>query len=254
MSPNMFRLIKNALAPSAFEPELPPHYLGGIRKLSFTSSTDASIPDFDPLLVSAFDLSDMLNNQIVTSVEIVEAYLAQIEQHNRRGRQLRALISVAPRHELLKIARRLDDERARGKLRGPLHGIPVVVKDNIMTDVSLGMDTTVGELSCVALHSQHTATDGLTGSYAFVGCIPKKNAAVVDRLIKRGMIILGKSNLTEFCGLKNPSMPPGWSAVGGQCQSPYVARHIAKKKKTCYRTRNRRARGNNPRFQDFNSS
>lgn len=182
-----------------------------MRKLSFTSSTDAAIPDFDPLLVSAFDLSEMLNNQILTSVEIVEAYLAQIEQHNRRGRQLRALISVAPRHELLKTARRLDGERARGKLRGPLHGIPVVLKDNIMTDVSLGMDTTVG-------------------SYAFVGCIPKKNAAVVDRLIKRGMIILGKSNLTEFCGLKNPSMPPGWSAVGGQCQSPYVARHIAKKK------------------------
>jgi amidase len=44
------------------------------------------------------------------------------------------------------------------------------------------------------------------------------------------MIIMGKANLTEFCGLKNPSMPPGWSAVGGQCQSPYVARHIAKKK------------------------
>lgn len=69
-----------------------------------------------------------------------------------------------------------------------------------------------------------------TGSYAFVGCIPKKNATIVDRLVRRGIIILGKANLTEFCGLKNPSMPPGWSAVGGQCQSPYVARHIAKKK------------------------
>lgn len=44
------------------------------------------------------------------------------------------------------------------------------------------------------------------------------------------MIIIGKANLTEFCGLKNPSMPPGWSAVGGQCQSPYVSRHIAKRK------------------------
>lgn len=70
----------------------------------------------------------------------------------------------------------------------------------------------------------------MSGSYAFVGCIPKRNATIVDRLIRRGLIILGKSNLTEFCGLKNPSMPPGWSAVGGQCQSPYVARHIAKKK------------------------
>jgi amidase len=68
------------------------------------------------------------------------------------------------------------------------------------------------------------------GSYAFVGCKPKRNATIVDRLIRRGMIIIGKANLTEFCGLKNPSMPPGWSAVGGQCQSPYVSRHIAKRK------------------------
>jgi amidase len=142
----MLRMIKSALVPSAFEPELPPHYLGAVRKLSFTSSSDASVADFDPLATTAYELSEMLNAQIITSVEIVTAYLAQIEQHNRRGRQLRALISVAPRHELLKIARRLDDERARGKLRGPLHGIPIVVKDNIMTDVSLGMDTTVGEL------------------------------------------------------------------------------------------------------------
>ncbi|KAF2714645.1 amidase signature enzyme [Pleomassaria siparia CBS 279.74] len=209
----MFRAIKTALAPN-IQPQLPSDYFEGIqaaRKLSFTSSSDGSIPEFDPLSASAYELSEMLNEHVITSVEIVEAYLNQIEQHNRRGRQLRALISVAPRHELIRIARRLDDERARGKRRGPLHGIPVVLKDNIMTDVNLGMDTTVG-------------------SYAFVGCTPKKNAIIVDRLIRRGMIILGKSNLTEFCGLKNPAMPPGWSAVGGQCQSPYVARHIAKKK------------------------
>ncbi|KAH3904255.1 hypothetical protein HBI56_176640 [Parastagonospora nodorum] len=184
------------------------------RKMSFTSSTEGGmgmLPEFDPLIVSAFDLSELMNAQAISSVEIVELYLHQIDEHNRRGRQLRALISVAPRHELLKIAKKLDDERLRGKVRGPLHGIPIVVKDNIMTEEQLGMDTTVG-------------------SYAFVGCKPKKNATIVDRLIKRGVIIIGKANLTEFCGLKNPSMPPGWSAVGGQCQSPYVSRHIAKRK------------------------
>ncbi|KAF2448138.1 amidase signature enzyme [Karstenula rhodostoma CBS 690.94] len=215
----MWKSLKAAFTPSAFEPELPPELLQTIhvqaaRKGSSTSyGSDASVlqSDFDPLVASAFELAEMLNAGAITSVEIVEAYLHQIEQHNRRGRQLRALISVAPRHELVRIARRLDDERSRGKRRGPLHGIPIVLKDNIMTDKNLGMDTTVG-------------------SYAFVGCIPKKNATIVDRLIRRGLIILGKSNLTEFCGLKNPSMPPGWSAVGGQCQSPYVARHIAKKK------------------------
>ncbi|PSN74128.1 amidase signature enzyme [Corynespora cassiicola Philippines] len=224
----MFKYLKSALAPSAFESELPANYFSTPhhstpRKPSTTpsssssgcqsnnSSGDSSMSDFDPLTATAYELSELLNAQVLTSVEIVEAYLQQIELHNRRGRQLRALISVAPRHELVRIARRLDDERARGKRRGALHGVPVVLKDNIMTDANLGMDTTVG-------------------SYAFVGCIPKKNATIVDRLIRRGMIIMGKANMTEFCGLKNPSMPPGWSAVGGQCQSPYVARHIAKKK------------------------
>lgn len=105
------------------------------------------LPDFDPLVVSAFELSELLNAQAISCVEIVELYLHQIEQHNRRGRQLRALISVAPKHELLKIAKKLDDERLRGKIRGPLHGIPIVLKDNIMTDEQLGMDTTVGKPS-----------------------------------------------------------------------------------------------------------
>lgn len=146
----MFKYLKQVLAPSAFEPELPPELLQTIRinaarKGSFMSSgSNASIPEFDPLIASAFELSEMLNAGAITSVEIVEAYLHQIEQHNRRGRNLRALISVAPRHELVRIARRLDDERSRGKRRGPLHGIPIVLKDNIMTEGALGMDTTVG--------------------------------------------------------------------------------------------------------------
>lgn len=149
----MFKYLKQVLAPSAFEPELPPELLQTIqiataRKGSFVSAgSNVSVPEFDPLIASAFELADMLDAGAITSVEIVEAYLAQIEQHNRRGRQLRALISVAPRHELVRIARRLDDERSRGKRRGPLHGIPIVLKDNIMTEASLGMDTTVGRFN-----------------------------------------------------------------------------------------------------------
>jgi amidase len=170
-----------------------------------------SMYEFDPMVATASELSELLEAGVLTSVEIVHTYITQIEQHNRRGRQLRALISVAPKHQLLAIAQYLDNERADGKIRGPLHGIPVVLKDNIMTDIRLGMDTTVG-------------------SYAFVGARPKKNATIVDRMIRKGMIIIGKANMTEFCGLKTPLMPPGWSAVGGQCQSPFVSRHIAKGK------------------------
>ncbi|KAF2803974.1 uncharacterized protein BDZ99DRAFT_526016 [Mytilinidion resinicola] len=102
-----------------------------------------------------------------------------------------------PSHSILafygekRVAKQLDDERANRRARSPFHGIPIILEDNIMTDMSLGMDTTVG-------------------SYAFVGAILKKNTTIVDRLQKKGMIILGKSNMTEFCGLKTPLMPPGW--------------------------------------------
>lgn len=159
----MFKYLKQVLTPSAFEPELPPEFFQTIRvnaarKGSFTSAgSDGSVPEFDPLVASAFELAEMLNAGAITSVEIVEAYLHQIDQHNRRGRQLRALISVAPRHELVRIARRLDDERSRGKRRGPLHGIPIVLKDNIMTEAGLGMDTTVGEFNQFSGNHGHTA-------------------------------------------------------------------------------------------------
>ncbi|KAF2834385.1 amidase signature enzyme [Patellaria atrata CBS 101060] len=164
---------------------------------------DHDVVDFDPLTITATDLKSLLDANVLTSVEIVERYLLQIERHNRKGRQLRALISVAPRYNVLGRAKQLDEERARGKTRGPFHGIPIVVKDNIMTEPSLGMDTTVG-------------------SYAFVGAKPKKNAPIIDQLIQGGLIVIGKANLTEFCGLRTPNMMPGWSSVGGQTQSIYI--------------------------------
>lgn len=149
--PSALKMLKKALSPNqdSAPSKVYQEQVKAARKLSFTSSHDGGagigmIPDFDPLTVSAFELSELLNAQAISSIEIVEIYLHQIELHNRRGRQLRALISVAPKHELLKLAKKLDDERARGKIRGPLHGVPIVVKDNIMTDDSLGMDTTVG--------------------------------------------------------------------------------------------------------------
>lgn len=145
--PRVFKFLKTALAPNVGNstPQEVVDKSDASRKASFTSSADDTwLPDFDPLTVTAFELSELLNAQAITSVQVVQLYLKEIALHNRRGRQLRALISVAPKHKLLKIARKLDDERARGKIRGPLHGIPIVLKDNIMTDEKLGMDTTVG--------------------------------------------------------------------------------------------------------------
>ncbi|KAH7061087.1 amidase signature domain-containing protein [Macrophomina phaseolina] len=179
------------------------------QSLSRTSTMDSEFP-FDTLTASATSLSRLLRAGNLTSVELVDIYLAQIERHNRKGRQLRAIISTAPRYHLFAIARRLDDEQRAGKVRGPLHGLPVVVKDNIATDALVHqLDTTVG-------------------SYAFVGARPRKPATVVERLTAKGLIVLGKANLSELCGLKSPEMMPGWSAVGGQTQSPFVARRLEK--------------------------
>ena len=137
----------------------------------------------DVLTATAADLQEKLSNGALTSEELVTEYLNQIEKHNNHGSQLNAVISLAPIDQLQARAKRLDWERAVGKVRGPLHGIPLLIKDNIMTESSLGMDTTCG-------------------SFALKGVKVKKNAAVIDLYLEAGMIILGKANLsvrTESC-------------------------------------------------------
>ncbi|KAF2441737.1 amidase signature enzyme [Karstenula rhodostoma CBS 690.94] len=170
--------------------------------------------DFDVLTTTADELQLLLRSRRIDSVQIVKRYLEQIGKYNDK---LRAVICVSPGVEA--VARKLDGERARGRERGLLHGIPIIVKDAFNTKQSMGMSTTVG-------------------STALLGSKVEKNARLVDALIDQGLIILGKANLTvsfmppvlvelalnpstqEFCGLKGVG---GWSAVGGLCQSPYMA-------------------------------
>ncbi|OAG19567.1 amidase signature enzyme [Alternaria alternata] len=150
---------------------------------------------FDPLSATASDLQQLLKEGTVTSVQIVEEYRKHIEKYNEK---IRAIVFIPP--NLSEIAQTLDDERKSGKLRGPLHGIPIIVKDAFNTKSSLGMPTTVG-------------------SFALTNTKISKNAAIIDGLLEQGLIVLGKANLTEFCGFKGTG---GWSAVGGMCQSPYI--------------------------------
>ncbi|KAL6719943.1 hypothetical protein ACLMJK_001864 [Lecanora helva] len=159
-------------------------------------------PELDLLTTTASDLKELLAEKRVSSVDLVELYLAQIEKHNHNGANLNAIISTAPREGVLKVARELDEERESGKLRGPMHGIPIIVKDVFLTP-SLGMGTTCGSY---ALRGQHASRD----------------AAVVEQLVKAGFIIIAKANLTEFGSYKASNITCGWSAVGGQTQSPYV--------------------------------
>lgn len=132
-----------------------------------------------------------------SSVELVREYQRRIEALDKSGPRLNAVRALNP--NALREAAELDAERARGHVRGPLHGIPVLVKDNI--DV-VGMPTTAGALA-------------LRDSY------PAEDAFLIRRLREAGAVILGKTNLTEFANFAAEGMPPGYSALGGQVLNPY---------------------------------
>lgn len=124
----------------------------------------------------AAQLQDLLQAGAVTNTHLVSPYLQQIEDHNKFGLGLRGIISTAPRDHLLERARKLDMEREHKEL-GPMHGIPIIVKDKILTP-SLGMDTTCG-------------------SYALKGVGATRNEMIIERLQVAGMLVIAKANLSE---------------------------------------------------------
>lgn len=160
--------------------------------------------NLDVLTLTAAEASQLLATGTITSVDLVHAYLSQISQHNHAGLHLNALISLAPTSLLLSHATKLDAERASGHLRSPLHGIPILLKDTYLTStISTGLPTTAG-------------------SPCFLSSTSTQNSPLVQKLLDAGPVILGKTNMTEFCGLKYTGMTPGWSPAGGQTQSPYI--------------------------------
>jgi amidase len=135
----------------------------------------------------------------LTARALTAAYLERIEEIDRAGPKLNSVIEVNP--EALVIADKLDAERKAGRVRGLLHGIPILIKDNIAT----------------ADHMQTTA-----GSLALVGHKPPRDAHVVTRLREAGAIILGKTNLSEWANFRGERSISGWSGRGGQTNNPYV--------------------------------
>lgn len=134
-----------------------------------------------------------------TSRALVEGYLARIEALDRSGPTLRSVIETNP--DALAIADSLDAERRAGRVRGPLHGIPILLKDNI--DTGDRMQTTAGSL-------------------ALVGQPAPRDAGLVERLRAAGAVILGKTNLSEWANFRSTGSSSGWSARGGQTRNPYV--------------------------------
>jgi amidase len=135
----------------------------------------------------------------VTSAGLVRAYLGRIQAIDQSGPTLRSVIALNP--HALEDARRLDVERRARHVRGPLHGIPVLVKDNIET--ADGLATTAGSL-------------------ALKDNISLRDAPVIRRLKDAGAVILGKTNLSEWANIRSNHSVSGWSGVGGLVKNPYV--------------------------------
>jgi amidase len=134
-----------------------------------------------------------------TARSLTDLYLARIEEIDKKGPSLNSVIEVNP--EARTIADALDAERKAGKTRGPLHGIPVLIKDNIATRDR--MQTTAGSL-------------------ALVGSVPPEDAFPVRRLREAGAVILGKTNPSEWANFRSSRSTSGWSGRGGQTRNPYA--------------------------------
>jgi amidase len=130
--------------------------------------------------------------------EIASWYLVRIEALDRSGPSLNAIRVVAP--DALDVARQLDEEISSGRVRGPLHGIPVLLKDNILTGDGM---------------------NAAAGAAALLGFNPARDATLVRRLRQAGALILGKTNLTEFADYVSDVMPSGFSGAGGMVKNPH---------------------------------
>ena len=161
----------------------------------------------EPYPVSAFELEEVsltdLHSGMISgrwsSEEITGLYLQRIEEIDDQGPTLRSVIETNP--DALEIAAERDREREAGQVRGPLHGIPILLKDNIATHD--GMTTTAG-------------------SYALEGSVPPEDSFVARKLREAGAILLGKANLSEWANFRSTRSSSGWSGRGGQCRNPYV--------------------------------
>lgn len=165
---------------------------------STKAESSVNFADFELNELSIFQLQEQMSSGKLTSEEITRKYLDRIELVNNNGPELRAVIEINP--EAIKIAQELDIERMVGKLRGPLHGIPVMIKDNI--DTGDQMQTTAG-------------------SMALVGSPAPDDAIIVQKLREAGAVLLGKTNLSEWANFRSSKSSSGWSGRGGQVRNPF---------------------------------
>jgi amidase len=164
---------------------------------SVTASPSA--PEFELDEATIADLRSAMSSGKYTSSSLTRKYLDRIEDIDTRGPAIRSVIEINP--DALAIAAERDRERKTRRLQGPLHGIPVLIKDNIGT------------------HDRMTTT---AGSLALAGSIPLQDATVARKLREAGAVIIGKTNLSEWANFRSSHSSSGWSGRGGQTKNPYV--------------------------------
>jgi amidase len=149
--------------------------------------------------ITIAELQEGMKSGRFTARSLVEKYTARVEEIDKHGPAINSIIELNP--DALAIADRLDEERKAGGSRGPLHGIPVLIKDNL--DTADQMMTTAGSL-------------------ALVGSKPPKDSFVAQKLRAAGAVILGKTNLSEWANIRSNHSTSGWSGRGGLTRNPYA--------------------------------
>ena len=181
--------------------------IGTVTTLVPMHTAQAAVPERDGMQPDAFpyaelsvaELQSRMTKGTLTSRTLTAAYLSRIAAVDRSGPTLNSVIETNP--DALAIAAERDAERRAGKVRGPLHGIPVLIKDNI--DSADRMQTTAGSL-------------------ALVGKPSPRDAFIVQRLREAGAVLLGKTNLSEWANFRSTRSTSGWSGRGGQTRHPFV--------------------------------
>ena len=165
---------------------------------STTREKTSTTPVIDVVELSAATAQQRMSAGTLTAHDLTQAYLDRIAAIDKAGPALNAIIELNPR--ALADADALDAERRAGKIRGPLHGIAIVIKDNI--DVA-GMVNSAGSLALAENR-------------------PKEDAFIAARLREAGVVILGKTNLSEWANFRSTRSTSGWSSRGGQTKNAYV--------------------------------
>jgi amidase len=179
--------------------------LGGLTLATATAAAPAEVAPFEFEEATITDLQAAMRDRKITPGTLVKAYMDRIEAIDRHGPTLRSVLEVNPdarsQAEVLVFRDTREQKENKGTLQGPLHGIPVLIKDNI--DTADNMATTAGSL-------------------ALVGAKPPSDAFIVKKLRQAGAILLGKTNLSEWANIRSNRSSSGWSGRGGQTHNPYV--------------------------------